>query len=164
MTGTRLPDERAQAVRSLGSLLNYIRLDPRAASQLVLVGSESCLKYIAPSLYKTAITVAHTLISTVTTYLLSTSEETPIFKDWVVLSSIMAFHVINGLQTLYRPQDCVCPMVFTRGRTKTDIKSEICIDEIISHRYSGISETVFTGSLQISKTGDGVVRLMEGNT
>ncbi|KAF3522534.1 hypothetical protein F2Q69_00047923 [Brassica cretica] len=29
MTGTRLPDERAQAVRSLGSLLNYVRLDPR---------------------------------------------------------------------------------------------------------------------------------------
>ncbi|WZZ26390.1 hypothetical protein YC2023_009791 [Brassica napus] len=29
MTGTRLPDERAQAVRSLGSLSNYVRLDPR---------------------------------------------------------------------------------------------------------------------------------------
>ena len=29
MTGTRLPDERAQAVRSLCSLLNYVRLDPR---------------------------------------------------------------------------------------------------------------------------------------
>ncbi|WZZ73113.1 hypothetical protein YC2023_084483 [Brassica napus] len=29
MTGTRLPDKRAQAVRSLGSLLNYVRLDPR---------------------------------------------------------------------------------------------------------------------------------------
>ena len=29
MTGTQLPDERAQAVRSLGSLLNYVRLDPR---------------------------------------------------------------------------------------------------------------------------------------
>ncbi|KAF3486368.1 hypothetical protein F2Q69_00052339 [Brassica cretica] len=29
MTGTRLPDERAQAVRSLGSLLNYVRFDPR---------------------------------------------------------------------------------------------------------------------------------------
>ncbi|KAF3544925.1 hypothetical protein DY000_02007363 [Brassica cretica] len=29
MTGTLLPDERAQAVRSLGSLLNYVRLDPR---------------------------------------------------------------------------------------------------------------------------------------
>ncbi|KAF2534430.1 hypothetical protein F2Q70_00030113 [Brassica cretica] len=29
MTGTRLPDERAQAVRSLGSLLNYVRLDPQ---------------------------------------------------------------------------------------------------------------------------------------
>ncbi|KAF3550821.1 hypothetical protein DY000_02006390 [Brassica cretica] len=32
MTGTRLPDERAQAVRSLGSLLNYVRLDPRKGS------------------------------------------------------------------------------------------------------------------------------------
>ncbi|KAF3579956.1 hypothetical protein DY000_02034076 [Brassica cretica] len=29
MTGTRLPDELAQAVRSLGLLLNYVRLDPR---------------------------------------------------------------------------------------------------------------------------------------
>ncbi|KAF3486191.1 hypothetical protein F2Q69_00053075 [Brassica cretica] len=29
MTSTRLLDERAQAVRSLGSLLNYVRLDPR---------------------------------------------------------------------------------------------------------------------------------------
>uniref|UniRef100_A0A0D3BLS2 Replication factor A C-terminal domain-containing protein n=1 Tax=Brassica oleracea var. oleracea TaxID=109376 RepID=A0A0D3BLS2_BRAOL len=29
MTGTRLPDERAQAVRSLGSLLDYVRLDSR---------------------------------------------------------------------------------------------------------------------------------------
>ncbi|WZZ79505.1 hypothetical protein YC2023_100077 [Brassica napus] len=29
MTGTRLLDERAQAVRSLGSLLNYVWLDPR---------------------------------------------------------------------------------------------------------------------------------------
>ncbi|KAF2547618.1 hypothetical protein F2Q70_00021534 [Brassica cretica] len=29
MTGTRLPDERAQAVRSLGSLLNYVRRYPR---------------------------------------------------------------------------------------------------------------------------------------
>ena len=29
MTGTLLPDERAQAVRSLGSLMNYVRLDPR---------------------------------------------------------------------------------------------------------------------------------------
>ncbi|WZZ84814.1 hypothetical protein YC2023_113393 [Brassica napus] len=29
MAGTRLPDERAQAVRSLGSLLNYVWLDPR---------------------------------------------------------------------------------------------------------------------------------------
>ena len=44
------------------------------------------------------------------------------------------------------------------------MKSEIFIDEIVSHRYSGISETVFTGSLQNFKTGDGVVRLMEGNT
>ncbi|KAF2542116.1 hypothetical protein F2Q68_00031177 [Brassica cretica] len=35
MTGTRLPDERAQAVRSLGSLLNYIRLDPRKGSLAV---------------------------------------------------------------------------------------------------------------------------------
>ncbi|WZZ88347.1 hypothetical protein YC2023_116926 [Brassica napus] len=29
MTGTRLSDECAQAVRSLGSLLNYVRLNPR---------------------------------------------------------------------------------------------------------------------------------------
>ena len=29
MTGTRLPDESAQVVRSLGSLFNYVRLDPR---------------------------------------------------------------------------------------------------------------------------------------
>ncbi|KAF3486872.1 hypothetical protein F2Q69_00054557 [Brassica cretica] len=29
MTGTRLPDKHVQAVRPLGSLLNYIRLDPR---------------------------------------------------------------------------------------------------------------------------------------
>ncbi|KAF3560201.1 hypothetical protein F2Q69_00013200 [Brassica cretica] len=29
ITGTRLPDERAQAVRSLCSLLNYVRVDPR---------------------------------------------------------------------------------------------------------------------------------------
>ncbi|KAF2541825.1 hypothetical protein F2Q68_00031307 [Brassica cretica] len=135
-------------IRVLLELISALRL-----RRPVLVGSQSCLKYIAPSLYKTAITVAHTLISTVTTYLLSTSEETPIFNDW-----------INGLQTLYRPRDCVCPMVFTRGRTKTDMKSEIFIDEIVSHRYTGISETVFTGSLQNFKTGDGVVRLMEGNT
>ncbi|KAF3607649.1 hypothetical protein DY000_02049472 [Brassica cretica] len=32
MTGTRLPDEHAQAVRSLGSLSNYVRLDPRRGS------------------------------------------------------------------------------------------------------------------------------------
>ncbi|CAN6923530.1 unnamed protein product [Brassica oleracea] len=105
-------------IRVLLELISALRL-----RRPVLVGSQSCLKYIAPSLYKTAITVAHTLISTVTTYLLSTSEETPIFNDW-----------INGLQTLYRPRDCVCPMVFTRGRTKTDMKSEIFIDEIVSHR------------------------------
>ncbi|KAF2586684.1 hypothetical protein F2Q70_00036112 [Brassica cretica] len=86
-------------IRVLLELISALRL-----RRPVLVGSQSCLKYIAPSLYKTAITVAHTLISTVTTYLLSTSEETPIFNDW-----------INGLQTLYRPRDCVCPMVFTRG-------------------------------------------------
>ncbi|KAF2541749.1 hypothetical protein F2Q68_00031774 [Brassica cretica] len=36
MTGTRLPDERAQAVRSLGSLLNYVRLDPRKGLQIAL--------------------------------------------------------------------------------------------------------------------------------
>ncbi|WZZ46927.1 hypothetical protein YC2023_043186 [Brassica napus] len=34
MTGTRLPDERAQAVRSLGSLLNYVRFDPRKGDEL----------------------------------------------------------------------------------------------------------------------------------
>ncbi|KAF3598365.1 hypothetical protein F2Q69_00034311 [Brassica cretica] len=32
MTDTRLPAERAQVVRSLGSLLNYVRLDPRKGS------------------------------------------------------------------------------------------------------------------------------------
>ncbi|WZZ24447.1 hypothetical protein YC2023_007848 [Brassica napus] len=33
MTGPQLPDERAQAVRSLGSLLNYVRHDPRKGTR-----------------------------------------------------------------------------------------------------------------------------------
>ncbi|KAF3528689.1 hypothetical protein DY000_02040640 [Brassica cretica] len=41
MTGTRLPDERAQAVRSLGSLLNYVRLDPRKGSSLYVIASSN---------------------------------------------------------------------------------------------------------------------------
>ncbi|KAF3564257.1 hypothetical protein DY000_02014834 [Brassica cretica] len=42
MNGTRLPDKRAQAVRSLGSPLNYVRLDPRKGL-LELVNSLTAL-------------------------------------------------------------------------------------------------------------------------
>uniref|UniRef100_A0A0D3D4A0 Uncharacterized protein n=1 Tax=Brassica oleracea var. oleracea TaxID=109376 RepID=A0A0D3D4A0_BRAOL len=49
MTGTRLPDERAQAVRSLGSLLNYVRLDPRKGLKRVLhvLGKEILISYLS---------------------------------------------------------------------------------------------------------------------
>ncbi|KAF2534987.1 hypothetical protein F2Q68_00020643 [Brassica cretica] len=44
MTGTRLPGERAQAVRSLSSLLNYVRLDPRKGGYVASQGFCSVLE------------------------------------------------------------------------------------------------------------------------